>query len=442
MNPAELTPVFDGTVDFSGSDGDVAVISFDTPYQYSGRTLVTYIFRPKSEAYSSSDCFYAFSTEKPRIFVTGYVFGDINPMDQYTYMEMSNTVPDLAVITDSRYGTLAGVVSDVNGPVCDADVRLAGARLSARTDAEGKYSFPHLSVGTHEIEVRKNGYLDTSAKFTIDAGGVTDGNINISPIVGYPLAGTVTDSSTGAPVSGATVAIKGYASYKTLSDVEGRYEFPDVYTGEYDIIVSAGGYRYWTAKIDVTEDTGFDVALVETPYPVPDVTVNIEGGNASVTWMKPEHLDFFRYDSGHADLETGYAGGLQYGVFGCAYKEKASLTSMSWYLTARGGDQEKVNVYSLLTRTECPGPNLFTLQQAFRQSQRAGAPIRSRNRWRLRTDSMWPSDVSPDFFRSASPNLPKNILLCPAPNTTQAITGPADSSPRKTPLLTAHPASQ
>lgn len=345
VNPSDLTLVFDGEIDFSGVDGDAAVINFDKPYQYNGKTLVTYVFRPLSEPYSSSDCFYGFSAQASRTFVTGYVFSEINPMDQYAYMQMSNIVPDIIILTPTQYGSVSGVVSDENGPVADAEVVLSGGNLSTVSDAEGRYSFLTLTEGAHEIVVSKNGYLETSSSFTVKAGEFIDGSVTIAPIVGYPLEGTVTDRTTGNPVAGAVVALRGYADYTAESDENGRYKFPDIYTGEYDIVVSAGGYKYWFDTVDVTEAAVFDIVLVETPYPVSDVNVRIDDGRAVLNWAKPEAIDTFRYDSGQVNSETGFANGTQYGVFGNVYRENAVLTSVSWYLTGRGGDREKVNVY-------------------------------------------------------------------------------------------------
>lgn len=295
---------------------------------------------------SDQDMFYGFNTEMPRTFITGFVFGDIDPMDPYAIVSPTNTVPDMTLLVDlSATGSLSGTVSDNAGPVADADVVIVGGNLSAKTDESGKYSFPHLMAGTYKVQVSKFGYLTSVNEFNITASETTAGDISLPLIVGYPVSGKVTDAASGEGIGDVTLVLKGYENYRAVSDSEGNYVFPDVYGGEYEIIAVAGGYKYYSSTIEVSESTVNDIALTEIPYSVASVDVALDASNVTISWEKPEAVDCFRYDSGLVSSETGFGNGSMYGVFGAAHRESATLTGMSWYLTSRGGLQDKVNLF-------------------------------------------------------------------------------------------------
>ncbi|MCW3813469.1 carboxypeptidase regulatory-like domain-containing protein [Micromonospora sp. DR5-3] len=77
------------------------------------------------------------------------------------------------------------------------------------------------------------------------------------------VAGTVTDRNTGAPISGATVAVSSEAQSKTVTTgADGKYS-TSVITGGYSVKITAPNYKDATGSVMVTEDatTAFDAAL-------------------------------------------------------------------------------------------------------------------------------------------------------------------------------------
>src|SRR5262249_44245482 len=60
-----------------------------------------------------------------------------------------------------------------------------------------------------------------------------------TPIAMGTLHGTVTDSSTTSPISGATVTA---GIYSTTTDGSGAYSFPTIPAGSYSVTASAGGH--------------------------------------------------------------------------------------------------------------------------------------------------------------------------------------------------------
>lgn len=77
------------------------------------------------------------------------------------------------------------------------------------------------------------------------------------------VTGTVTDRNTGAPISGATVAVSSEAQSKTATTgADGTYS-TSILTGDYSVEVTAPNYQGATGSVTVTEDgtVRFDAAL-------------------------------------------------------------------------------------------------------------------------------------------------------------------------------------
>lgn len=347
VSPDSLTLVFDGTVDFNSTDGGEVVIPLDTPYEYGGRTLVIYTYRPWSVAYSSEDLFYGTATAGYRTFSTGYLWTQVDPMDPYVAMTPYYHVPDVTLLTDlTATGSLVCTVTDGSSSVADADVRLLGGNLTTKTDDEGRFEFPHLTSGVHQIEISKFGHLTTTIEVNITAGQTSQREVSLPLVVGHPLSGRITGSdSDGAGIPGAIVALRGYEDYSAVADSNGDFTFPDVYEGDYQILVSAGGYETYAGEVAVSEAVVKDIEVVATPFPVAEVRTEVTDGEVTVTWDAPEAVTQFRYDSGTPDSQTGFGGGTSYGVFGSAHHVGATLTGVSWYLSDWGGLQEAVNLF-------------------------------------------------------------------------------------------------
>lgn len=347
VSPDSLTLVFDGTVDFNSTDGGEVVIPLDTPYEYEGRTLVIYTYRPWSVAHSSEDLFYGTETTGYRTFSTGYLWTQVDPMDPYVAMTPYYHVPDVTLLTDlTATGSLVCTVTDGSSSVADAEVRLMDGNLTTTTDDEGRFEFPHLTSGSHKIEISKYGHLATTIEANITAGQTTRLNATLPLVVGYPVTGRITGSDTdGNGIPGAIVALRGYENYSAVADSNGDFTFPDVYEGEYQILVSASGYDTYSAEVAVSEAAVKDIELVATPFPVAEVRTEVTDGEVTVSWDAPEAVTQFRYDSGTPDSQTGFGGGTSYGVFGSAHHVGATLTGVSWYLSDWGGLQEAVNLF-------------------------------------------------------------------------------------------------
>jgi acid phosphatase len=106
------------------------------------------------------------------------------------------------------------------------------------------------------------------------------GTINTSP---GTITGHVTDSSTGAAISGATVS---YSGGSTSTDNNGSYTFSNVPAGSYSVTASHSGYNSQTSSVSVTAATtstlNFQLTPISTTSPgtISGKVTNISTGGA------------------------------------------------------------------------------------------------------------------------------------------------------------------
>jgi TonB-linked SusC/RagA family outer membrane protein len=71
-----------------------------------------------------------------------------------------------------QLGSIAGTVTaaGVGTPLVRASVNVVGTRLSAETDASGRYSIPGVPVGTHKVRARMLGYSPVDTSVVVEEG--------------------------------------------------------------------------------------------------------------------------------------------------------------------------------------------------------------------------------------------------------------------------------
>ena len=167
-------------------------------------------------------------------------------------------------------GSLGGTVTDSESgdPLSGATVIVSSGfggsatRDTMTTGTDGTYLFESLTEGIYTVTVSLSGYETfTRRNVTVGEDEVTvDVELDaIAPATGV-ISGTVTDSESGDPLSGAIVVISsGFGVTAVLDTVktgaDGTFSVGQLQAGNYRVTISAEGYRAFTQRnVNVEDD--------------------------------------------------------------------------------------------------------------------------------------------------------------------------------------------
>ena len=185
---------------------------------------------------------------------------------------------DLTVLN----GTI--VDADSGQPLPDALIALQGPQdIDARSDQAGAFRFTDLQRGHYRVEISRSGYRTLILNTVLETGDKRDlGEIRLDvratdPDTGEPVTtglirGQVTDRRSGAPLSGATIALAGGTSVITGAD--GRYLLDEVAAGSVAVSASAPGYGQAQGQAEVVAGQTLIFSPALDPQPDGDVTLS------------------------------------------------------------------------------------------------------------------------------------------------------------------------
>jgi len=338
--PENLTQVFNGTVDFFAGDGMEVAIQLDNPYQYTGKTLVLYIYKEKNDG--------SWTTNKN--FYTSYHFNNNNIVIRSKYIYKDDTFeldpmnppagyvtylfPDIILLIDvTELGAITGIITDeTTGEAIEEVEMKIEDRFVITSDINGEYMFPNLNFAEHQISLSKFGYFDKTVIIEVAEQEPVTQNITLSPRGTYTVSGRITDKN-GNKLEGVNIFIKGYADYSGTTNFSGDYSISGVYEGDfiYRFAATKQGYIIYTGTVEVNgNNITYNFILDELVCSAGSVSVSEIDDNAVVEWTAPNYLSEFRHDSGNIEGWTGFAYGLKYSLLGSAHRVSATLSKMSW----------------------------------------------------------------------------------------------------------------
>lgn len=131
------------------------------------------------------------------------------------------------------------VTGSSNTPITNATVTLDGA--SPSSTSSNVYTFNNVTEGSHNLSVSAPGYQTSQQSIDVGPGATVNKTVALSALPGT-ISGTVTDSSTHAGISGATVAVNG-TGLSTTTGAGGTYTISNVPAGNYTVSASASNYQ-------------------------------------------------------------------------------------------------------------------------------------------------------------------------------------------------------
>ena len=176
------------------------------------------------------------------------------------------TLPGPTPAATAAPATMAGQVLDslTKLPIVGATVSLSPSGATALTDANGNFSFG-VAAGTYTVTASASTYNSASQTVTVNSGQKVNVNFRLVSITAFgSLDGTVTDSATKAPITGATVTLSDGMIRTT--DLNGNFSYTIVLNGTYTLTVSAIGYvtQSQVVTIRAGKTTTVQIALVHS----------------------------------------------------------------------------------------------------------------------------------------------------------------------------------
>jgi co-chaperonin GroES (HSP10) len=198
---------------------------------------------------------------------TGYVAKTVTPA-----IGDSALTVDIA-LAKVKYGTLSGTITDsaTGTAIAGVAVRYSKSGTTKRdtTGADGKYSFDSLTSGTATVSVSVHGYGSKSSSVAVVVDSAKTADLALVAATYGSIAGTVTDSASGAVIAGAIVALQprtGMAGSKVDTvGADGSFLFTEVELGTYMVTGSATKYNIGIDSVAVSDTARKTVALKLAP---------------------------------------------------------------------------------------------------------------------------------------------------------------------------------
>ena len=341
-----FTKVFEGPLYMKEGMNDL-VIPFDAPYEYKGGNIVI-MGKKYGKEFIMGKYFMIRQTldkeTKRSINVSAFksgALGEATPTTAAVYPEIRFNM------VAAEAGSVSGKVADAEGAVEGALVKVAGTQLSAVTDATGSFTLPTVATGDVALEVSKHGYYSlTSDAKAVAKDANTEYDLTLVPLPRHTLAGAIVSKTTGEPIEGVKIVLKGYDDFETYSNDEGRYEIAGVCgdTGAgYSIRVSSDFFIAQTADLEVEADVEKNWELADKPLRVHNVGAVKIGDDVNVSWDSP--MPEFSYDSGVPSDYIGWAHGQSNVIVASVFHNHARIKEISWYTTDQYGWHGNFNVF-------------------------------------------------------------------------------------------------
>ncbi|MFA8450894.1 MAG: choice-of-anchor J domain-containing protein [Bacteroidales bacterium] len=337
-----------------------AYIPLTTPYLYKGRNLVVTFYKiPDSETlFSDSKFFGVYDKENPsrnRTYSGGLTGFDLNNLSLINSNIFSFIPYTRVVYARESCGSFKGTLKTSlasKDVVSDVKLRIPSLDIETVSDSEGNFTFPMIPVGNYKLEIRGLQSKDKDVEFSITAGEVTDLEISLTLRPTASLVGTLHPSyNPMSSLTGVKCVLKNdIITYEATSNSNGNISFNRVLCNyDYELIIEYKGFQIEKRSISVKEkNINFgDIVLKEEAYPcILPLAKEKASGEMEVKWFKPnEFSDYvFRHDDGQVRHHSGYFEKPN-GLAGAAYKVKAYLKEVEFYLQKSGFVHSEARVY-------------------------------------------------------------------------------------------------
>ncbi|MFC7365574.1 MULTISPECIES: S8 family peptidase [Bhargavaea] len=143
--------------------------------------------------------------------------------------------------------------------------------------ADGTYSM-RTAAGDYTLVAEAYGFRSENQSVSVGADETATANFTLEEIPMNTVSGTITDSSDGSPVQGATVILVEDANIAPVTtDAEGRYEI-EAYEGDYTLKIVASGYHGKEENVTIGSEPAVQDITLEPFYTVPGGEIGYDDG--------------------------------------------------------------------------------------------------------------------------------------------------------------------
>ncbi len=164
----------------------------------------------------------------------------------------------------TQTGTITGQVTDSSTGAAIPGAALSYSGGSTTTNSSGNYTLSKVAPGTYTVTASANGHASRGSPVTVTSGNTVTLNFQLNPTAAGAITGQVTDSSTGAAISGATVS---YSGGSTTTDSSGNYTLSNVAPGSYTVTAAATNYVSASSTASVTSGNATTLNFQLNPAP-------------------------------------------------------------------------------------------------------------------------------------------------------------------------------
>jgi Domain of unknown function (DUF1929)/Carboxypeptidase regulatory-like domain len=159
----------------------------------------------------------------------------------------TTAAPAITLVSGS--GSITGSVKNTSGgAIVGASVGFGGG--TATTDVNGNYTLTGVPVGTVQLVASASGFQSATQSVTVSGGNTSTANFTLAAGVATgTVTGKITNASSGAIVSAATVSWSGGS---TTTNTSGIYTLTNVTAGTQNITAVKTGYLSRTLAVGVT----------------------------------------------------------------------------------------------------------------------------------------------------------------------------------------------
>jgi len=195
----------------------------------------------------------------------------IPPASVVSQVTQNNIDAAMHLLDRVNHSTLTGHITDeTTGLPVQAQVYIPeiddynAYKKPYRADADfGRY-YRLLPPGEYDVYYKAYGYETENISVILTTTGQTIQDVQLQPATVVSLSGYVTDSDNGEPIVGANLQILDTPIEPVHTNSEGAYIFPEVFSGSYQVFVTADNYISVLQDVELTESTTLNFSLIYT----------------------------------------------------------------------------------------------------------------------------------------------------------------------------------